>query len=320
MLRRTFLVAACAVALAGSGLGVIPALAQEDYPTRPVEFIVPWSPGGGSDTLMRIVAAGMEDQLGQPVPVINMPGASGTTGLREATRRQSDGYTMAQIHDGLVVAHHLGLTELNWDDFIPVGQITSSPQFLVVNADSPWNTIEEFLQYAEENPGQVRVGVTLAGVPHLHAAMIEESAGVEFGYVGYEGTGERIRGLLGGTVQAAIGDIASAFEFVRNGDLRFLAVGSDERLPQAPDVPTFKEMGHDLELTVTRGIVVPEGTPQENIDTLEQALAAMAEDEQVVRQLRNSGAEVVFRDQESYTQALQRLDETVQRLSSRIES
>lgn len=296
------------------------AMAQEDYPTRPIEFIVPWSPGGGSDTLMRIVSKNVEPHLGQAMAVVNMPGVSGTTGLAEAAQREPDGYTVAQIHEGLPVANATGLTDLNWDTFDLISLMTSSPQYLVVNADSEWDTFEEFAEYVRENPGEIRMGVTLAGVPHLHAAMIEDAIGGEFSYVGYEGTGERIRALVGGNLDAAIGDISSAHEFVKNGDLRFLATGARERLDATPDVPTFRELGHEnLELSVTRGIVAPEGTPQERLDTLEAALRDLSEDESFVQEIQNVGATVDFRGQDAYREYMQNLSDTIGRLANRLD-
>lgn len=317
MLKKMIMAAGAATIAAGLTTGTV--VAQDDYPSRPVEFIVPWSPGGGSDTLMRILANEVEPYLGQPVPVINIPGVGGTVGLLEASRRPADGYTVTQIHEGLPVAHYTGLTELNWDDFEPIALMTASPQYLVVNASSPWQTFEDFVAHAKENPGAIRMGVTLGGVPHLHAAMIEEAAGIEFSYVGYEGTGERIRALVGGNLDAAMGDVASAGQFVENGDLRFLAVGAPERVDEAPDVPTFSELGHDLELQVTRGVVAPKGTPQEALDTWEEALRQLAEDDEYVEKTNNAGAAVDFRGQEAYRKYLENLDATIQRLSSKLE-
>jgi len=316
MFRRTFALASLGAAAAVAA--ATPATAQE-FPAEPIEFIVPWSPGGGSDTLMRIVSNHIEPYLGQPMPVINMPGVSGTLGLEEATKREADGYTVAQVHEGLLVSHHTDITEVNWDDFEPIAALTSSPQIVVTNADRPYETFEEFVAYAKENPGEVKVGVTLAGVPHLHMAMIEEAAGIEFSYVGFEGTGERIRGLVGGHIDAAMGDIASAGEFVANGDLRFLAAGSNERLEQAPEVPTLMELGYDLELSVNRGIVAPTGTPPARIDVVETALEELQGDEAYVEALNNAGAEAVFRDQEAYRSYLETLDATVARLASKLE-
>lgn len=294
------------------------AAAQEDYPSKPVEFIVPWSPGGGSDVLMRIIANNVEPYLGQPMAVINMPGVSGTVGLREAAARAADGYTIAQIHEGLLIANQVGMTEQNWDSFDPIALMTSSPQFVVVNADQPYETFEEFIEYARENPGSIRFGVTLGGVPHLHAAMIEEAFDVEFSYVGYEGTGERIRALVGGNLDAAIGDIASSQQFVENGDLRFLAHGYSERLDQAPDVPTMEEVGAPMELLITRGIVMPKGSPEAARNTMEQALRELSEDPKFVEQTGNAGAEVQFRGQEDYTSYLSDLGATIERLADRL--
>lgn len=296
----------------------VPALAAADYPDRPVEFIVPWSPGGGSDTLMRLVAKDIEPFLGEPMPIINMPGVSGTIGLKEASRRAADGYTVSQAHEGLLTATATGVTELTWDDFDPIALVTASPQLLVVNADRPYETMEEFVAYAKENPGAVRVGVTLGGVPHLHAAMIEDAFGLEFAYVGYEGTGERIRALVGGNLDAVIGDLPSAGQFVEAGDLRFLAAGTAERLSEAPDVPTLKESGADLELLVTRGIVMPKGSPEDVRGTMESALGELAKDEAFIEQIGNVGAEVDFRGQEAYREYLGNLTGTIDRLADRM--
>ncbi|MBQ06377.1 MAG: hypothetical protein CMN11_07395, partial [Roseobacter sp.] len=150
----------------------------------------------------------------------------------------------------------------------------------------------------------------------LHAAMIEQAFGLEFKYVGYEGTGERVRALVGGNLDVAIGDISSSKQFVDNGDLTFLAVGATDRVDAAPDVPTFKELGQDLELNVTRGIVMPKGAPQEVRDTLEAALQEMAQDPTYIEQTNNAGADVGFRGQEDYRAYLSKLDETVKSLSS----
>ena len=288
----------------------------DTYPERAVEFIVPWSPGGGSDTLMRLVANNVQPFLGAEMPVINMPGVGGTVGLREASRRAADGYTISQVHEGLLVATETGITDLAWDDFDPIALMTASPQYLVAGKSDNYSNFEEFVTYANAHPGEISMGVTLAGVPHLHAAMIEQAFGLEFKYVGYEGTGERVRALVGGNLDVAIGDISSSKQFVDNGDLTFLAVGATDRVDAAPDVPTFKELGQDLELNVTRGIVMPKGAPQEVRDTLEAALKEMAQDPTYIEQTNNAGADVGFRGQEDYRAYLGKLDETVKSLSS----
>ncbi|WP_278924023.1 Bug family tripartite tricarboxylate transporter substrate binding protein [Pseudophaeobacter profundi] len=303
-----------AALLAAATLVAAPASAQ-DYPERPVEFIVPWSPGGGSDTLMRLISGNIADHLGTEMPIINMPGVGGTVGLREASRRAADGYTVSQVHEGLLVATEAGITDLSWDDFEPIALMTASPQYLVVHPTEDYADFAEFLAYAKANPGAITMGVTLGGLPHLHAAMIEQAYGLQFQYVGYEGTGERIRALVGGNLDAAMGDIASSKQFVDNGDLQFLAVGTPERVQEVPDVPTFVELGSDLNLLVTRGIVMPKGAPQQARDKMEAALEALSQDENYIEQTNNAGSSVMFRGQEDYRIYLTKLDGTVKSLA-----
>jgi tripartite-type tricarboxylate transporter receptor subunit TctC len=304
--------------IAGIGLASAaiaqPAIAQQ-YPERPVEFIVPWSPGGGSDTLMRLVANNITPFLGVEMPVINMPGVGGTVGLTEASRRAADGYTMSQVHEGLLAATATGLTELAWDDFEPIALMTASPQYLVAATDQPYDTFEGLVEYAQANPGELTIGVTLGGVPHLHAAMIAEAFDLDWRYVGYEGTGERVRALVGGNLDLAIGDISSSLQFVENGDLLFLATGSPTRMPQTPDVPTFIDLGADLDLSITRGIVMPKGTPDEAKATMETALENLSKDPSFIEQINNAGAEVAFRGQDGYTTYLSNLATSVDRLA-----
>ena len=138
---------------------------------------------------------------------------------------------------------------------------------------------------------------------------------MEYSYVGYEGTGERIRALVGGNLDLAIGDVSSSLQFVENGNLKFLAVGSAERMAQTPDVPTFKELGADLELTITRGIVMPKGAPEEAQAKMEAALGALSQDAAFVTQVNNAGAEVDYRGRDGYRAYLGSLAETVERLA-----
>jgi tripartite-type tricarboxylate transporter receptor subunit TctC len=292
--------------------------ALADFPERPVQMIVPWGPGGGSDIQMRVVANYAEKYLGQPIPIINMPGVSGTLGLADAREREPDGYTIAQVHEGLLVAYHTDMTDVHIRDFEPIASFTSSPQFLVVNAASEWETFEEFVSYAEENPGALRVGVTLAGTPHLHAAMIEEAAGIEFSYVGHEGTGERVRALVGGHIDAIIGDVSSVQEFVENGDLRYLVAGSTERHPAASEIPTLAELGYDIELSNNRGVYAPVGTPEERLDTLEAAFSNLADDDEFIAAIEATGADMVYRGREEYRDYMDRLDEVVERLATQL--
>ncbi|MGM8850916.1 Bug family tripartite tricarboxylate transporter substrate binding protein [Salinicola halophyticus] len=319
MLASSGAIASLTLGLGAAGLALSQSAQADDYPDHAIEFIVPWSPGGGSDALMRIISNSAEKHIGQPMPVMNMPGVSGTIGLKELAQKDPDGYTVGQIHEGLMASNATGLTQLNWDDFQPIASLASSPQFLVVNADSDWKTFEDFAEYAKAHPGEIRVGATLGGIPHVHAAMIEDAIGAQFRYVGYEGTGARIRGLVGGHIDASIGDISSSLEFVKNGDLRFLAVGSKERLEQTPDVPTFKELGYDnLNLSINRGIVAPKGIDPAKVETLAKDFEAMSKDPEFIKRVNNAGAEVDFMGPQAYADYLADIDATIKRLSGKL--
>ncbi|MFI0472386.1 tripartite tricarboxylate transporter substrate binding protein [Halomonas sp. HMF6819] len=287
-------------------------LAADSYPDRPIEFIVPWGPGGASDLLMRLVGRHLEQELDTPVPIINMPGASGTVGLREASRRDPDGYTITQIHEGLLMAHHAGVTDQNWDTFEPVAMMTSDNSVILVNADSGWETLDDMLEAVQASPGEYRMGVTLGGIPHLWAVQFENATDTEFGYVGYEGTGERLRALAGGHITVAIEDYQSAEAFLENGDMTALAAATDERLDELPDIPTLKELGYDLEFLVTRGVVVPKGTPDSIIETLESALESVAESDAFVNDVANAGGTVRFMNRADYTDYLERNDQFIE--------
>ena len=319
MLASGGAIASLTLGLGATGLATSQLAQAEDYPDKAIEFIVPWSPGGGSDALMRIISNAADEHIGQPMPVINMPGVSGTIGLKELAQKDPDGYTVGQVHEGLMAANATGLTQLNWDDFQPIASLASSPQYLVVNTDSDWKTFEDFAEYAKAHPGDIRVGATLGGIPHVHAAMIEDAIGAQFRYVGFEGTGARIRALVGGHIDASIGDISSSLEFVKNGDLRFLAVGSKERLKQTPDVPTFKELGYDnLNLSINRGIVAPKEIDPAKVETLAQGFEAMSQDPKFVERVNKAGAEVDFMGPQAYADYLAEVDATVKRLSGKL--
>lgn len=290
----------------------------DNYPTHPVEFIVPWSPGGGSDTLMRIVAKYLGENLGVAVPVINKPGVAGTLGLMEAVDKPNDGYTIAQIHEGLPTAYHLGITEINYDDFLPVASMTSSPQYLAVGQDFPADTMEEFVEYAKEHPNEVLFGCTMRGIIEIWGAMFEDLAGIQFKYVSYEGTGDRVKGLAGGFVDSIIVDYPSANQFVKAGKFKFLASATKERLEWTPDIPTMIESGLDMEWSIRRGIVVPKDTPLDRVKILEEGLRKVAQDKNFIKDIETAGGDVEFVSFEDYGAYLKKLDADIARAAEKV--
>lgn len=301
------------------GMGLpLSALAQSSYPERAVEFIVPWSPGGDSDLLMRVVANHLEKILGQAVPIINMPGVSGTQGLKDANKRKPDGYTISQIHEGLLTGHYSGLTDLNWSSFDLIGQITASYQYIAVNGKSKWQTFDDLIQDAIANPETIRAGVTLGGVPHLQMAMIEEATGAKFSYVGYEGTAERTRALVGNNVDVISADSGTSDSFIQTGDMRLLVAGSPERSTELPDIPTMQELGFDIELSVTRGLVAPKGTNPEIIATLTNALEEISKDSEFQQSIKNVGSNVSYLNPTDYAAKLERIEAVIKKLTNQL--
>jgi tripartite-type tricarboxylate transporter receptor subunit TctC len=161
--------------------------------------------------------------------------------------------------------------------------------------------------------------VTLGGVPHLHMAMIEEALGVEFSYVGFRDTGERIRAAVGGNVDIVIGDVASASEFVKNGDLIFAGVGTEERTAEEPDVPTMAEQGYDLSMAVTRGVVLPAGTPDEIVEALDTALEKAMSLPDIREKMTNAGSAEIYLGHEAYKAYLDKLDGEVDKVVGKLQ-
>ena len=289
------------------GVGISSVVYAGTYPSKPIQLIVPWKPGGGSDTQMRIVAHYMEKYLKVPVPVINKPGVSGTLGLKEFMRMPPDGYHIAQIHDGLVTAHYSGVTTLNYTDFEIIGAITDALQYLIVNADTPWKTAQEFLDYAKKNPKKVKFGLTLHGIAQVWVTELEDASGAKFKLVGYEGTAERIQALLGKFVDAIVGDYPSVEGFVKAGKFRLLACGTPERISKTPNVPTLKELGYNVTWGVKRGLILPKGTPKYILEKLQTTLKKIASDPSFVKKMDQIGARVDYLTSQQYEEYLRKI-------------
>lgn len=284
---------------------------QKDvYPSKSIEFIVPWGPGGGSDIAMRVFATHLGDYLEQSVVVVNKPGVSGTIGLAELTEKPANGYTIGMIHEGLIVAHHSDVTELNYDSFIPIASVTDDPQYLVAHIDAPYDTVEELQEYARANPGKVKLGMTLNGLPHMWGAILADEMGAEINLIPYEGVGERMQAAAGGFVDLLVAEHVAAEQFVENGDLKFLASCTEERQEITPDIPTLSESGIDMIAIVRRGIVVPKGTPQEIVDVLAEAIEEVGKSESFINELNKMQMEAYYMNQKDYITYLEQLNES----------
>ncbi len=260
---------------------------------------------------MRAVSEYAEEESEVAFPVINMEGSAGTVGLEDLNERPADGYNIGMVHDGLMVAHHTDVTDLNYDDFQPLAGLAETPQILAASADAPFDTFEEFEEYFQENPGEVDIGTTLQGIAHVWAEQLADQLDSEFNYVGYEGLGEAIQATAGGHVDVTITDYPSASEFVEAGDMKFLASGTEEPMEEIPETPTFSDYGYELDFLLIRGIVGPEGMEEEHVAALEDIFERVSENEGFQEELDNLGMEATFLDSEEFETHLSQQDEMV---------
>jgi tripartite-type tricarboxylate transporter receptor subunit TctC len=264
-------------------------VAAADYPSEDVRLLVPYTAGGPTDIAARALGAHLEEELGRPVVVENLPGASGATAYTELIASQPDGHTLSMTALPTAVLNYLandvGYTR---EDFAPVGVVTQVPSGIVVPADSPHQDLESLFEAARQDPQAVTVGTP--GATNTHAAetrRITELHDVPLTVVPFEGNAEVQTALLGGNVAAGFVNLSQdVLPAIESGELRLLAVGTEERLPYA-DAPTFVELGYPelTQSTTTFGVIAPAETPDEVVSTLEGALRSASEDEAVVEAL-----------------------------------
>jgi tripartite-type tricarboxylate transporter receptor subunit TctC len=258
-----------------------PALAQQ-YPSKPVTMIVPFPPGGVADIVGRPLAAQMEKALKQPIVVTNRTGAGGAVGMAAAAKSAPDGYTilmgLSSISIFPVSDRIMGRTPAyEMKDFAPIALITADPTVLVVSAESPWNTLQEFVASAKAYPGKINYSSSgVYGTLHVAMEIFANAANIKLFHVPYQGGGPALTALLGGQVHALASGPAPAIAQIKAGKMRALASWSTERLPLLPEIPTFKELGYDAEFYIWSGVFAPAATPSPVLDRLRIAVREAA--------------------------------------------
>jgi tripartite-type tricarboxylate transporter receptor subunit TctC len=276
-MRRTIL----GLVLAFSALA--PAIAQQ-FPTKEVSIIIPYAPGGATDLVFRALAASTQKHLGKAVVVINKAGGGGTVGVVEAQHAKPDGYTLVTAITPLTILPHQVKTTFTYRDFEPILNVVQDPVMFQVQAQAPWKTLPEFLDYAKKNPGLITVGNSGAGGGvHLIALAFEKAAGVKFNHIPFAGGGPSVTALLGGHINAVSVSPPEGIPQVKAGKLRIMALFSERRMSDFPDVPTVREQGVDFALGQWRGLAAPKGTPPEAIRILHDAFKKGMEDPAFVK-------------------------------------
>ena len=291
----TFISLIAAMALLALG----PATAGAAYPDRPIKMIVPWAAGGDTDAIHRVIANSMEKQLGKPVVVVNIAGASGTVGAREAMKAAPDGYTILAIHDFIHTTYYTGVGDMTYKDFDPVALLTSTPSVFAAYGKTPWTSMKELIEDARKRPEQITVGVSLGSTSHFFPAMIAQAAGIKWKYVSYEGTAPRMTALMGGHVLLGETNLTQ-LDKLKAGQIKMLTIATAARVPEIPDMPTLKELGIDIVYAVNRGIFAPKGTSEAVLAKLEDACGKAAKDPAVTDAMKKQGTLVEFLNRKAY--------------------
>src|SRR6185295_18375936 len=283
---------------------------QAAYPSRPVRIIVPFAAGGGADIISRLLQPHLQQTLGQPFVVENRAGAAGRIGAAMVAKADADGHTLLTTTEAsLVIAPHTGAA-LGYDprkDFAPISLLTRNTVILVVHPSVPARTLQEFMALARARPGQLFFASSGVGGPnHLAGEIFNRMTGLDIVHVPFVGTGAAIPAVLGNQVAAMWGFTAGLIPFIRDGSLRVLAVGSRERLPVLPEVPTVAEAGvGGYEAASWIGMLAPAATPQPVVGQIFDTVSAAMRLPAVRDPLISTGSEIVLSTPAEFARAIE---------------
>jgi tripartite-type tricarboxylate transporter receptor subunit TctC len=290
-LRRFRLALAALACLLTAGAGT----ARAQYPTRPVEIIVPFAAGGGTDLIARLMCEGLSQRLGQSFVAVNRPGANTNVGTLAAIHARPDGHTLLMASIGLAANPSL-YTKLGFDpqhDLAPIALIANVPTILVTSNALPADSLASLIAYVKARPGELNYASYGVGSgPHLAAELFQSVTGTRMVHVPYGGGGPAALGVIGNTVQMLFSSVVPVLGMVRGGSVKAIAVAAEHRLALLPEVPTFKESGVDYLSGTWFGILAPAKTPAPVIAKLQAAIHDMLGDPAIRARLTEQGAEV----------------------------
>lgn len=303
--RRSFVVGTAAAAATFAGRQ---SFAQDAYPSRAITMVSPFPPGGVSDTITRPLDAALETVFKQPVVLENKAGAAGAVGAQFVAAAKADGYTLlthiVSISGFAAVDKLFGRTpKFTNADFIPLARIVADPIVMIVNKDLPYKTLKDLVADAKANPDKLIYSSSgLYGASHIPTVLFAKSAGdLHLRHLPTNGGGPAVTAVLGGNVNFFLSPTSIALPHIRAGKVNALAVSSAQRAKSLPDVPTFKELGYDLEYYFWVGIFAPKGTPTPIVNTLREGLDKAAHSKQFLDTLENLGQELAYMDQPEFT-------------------
>jgi tripartite-type tricarboxylate transporter receptor subunit TctC len=294
MLRKTIVPMMAVVAL----VAAMPRAHTADYPTRPVNLQVAFTPGGPSDVLSRIIGRKLEQLLGQPFVIENRPGAGGNIAAEAVAHAAPDGYTLLMGNNSILATNAALYKTIGFDpekDFAPISLIGSQANILVVNPQVPARSMAELIAYAKANPGKVNYGSSGYGAAaHLAGELFKAEARIDIVHVPYKGAAPALQDLVGGHVQMMFATAASVVQLIHDGQVRALAVTTLKRTTVLPDLATVDELGiKGFDATTWHGLVAPSKTPKDVLATLHRATAAALADAGVKKQLADLGVDII---------------------------
>ena len=279
-------------------LGAAPSMAQTPYPSKPITMIVPFSAGGTTDILARVVGQALSTELGQSIIIDNRPGAGGNIGGQAAARAAGDGYTLFMGTVGTHAINEALYKKMPFDpvkDFAPLTRVANVPNLLVAHPSQPFKTVKEMMAYAKANPGKLNFGSSGSGSSiHLSGELFKSLAKVDMVHVPYKGSAPAVTDLLGNQIAIMFDNLPSVIPHVRSGKLRAIAITTAKRSPELPDVPTIAEAGvPGYEAMSWFGLLAPAATPAPVLAKLSGALAKVLANPEVKKKIVDQGGEPV---------------------------
>ena len=297
MIKTKFLIA-CSLAITFIATLSLPnaALAQT-YPTKPIRFVVPYSPGGLPDTVARVVSQRLQERFGQAVVVDNKPGANGAVAAASLATAPADGYTFLITDGSMLTINPLMNKKLSYNpikDFAPVSLVASSPLFLAVNSAVKAHTFDEFIALAKATPGALNYGSSgIGSTHHLTTEAMNAGLGIAMTHVPYRGSANSVPALIGGQVDMVFSAYPSMAGFVKSGQVRLLATNSAKRSTLAPDVPAISERLPGFDFAVIVAVLAPTGTPPAIVQRISTEIAKIAKRQDVIDHMQVAGIEMV---------------------------
>lgn len=288
-----------------------PALADTSYPNKPIRLVVPFSPGGSTDVVARLLAEQLKTELGQPIIVDNKPGAGGNIGGDAVAKSAPDGYTLLMAAAGPTVINPSLYSKMPYDplkDLAPVTMIVREHNLMAINPAIPAKTVKEFIAYAKSRPGQLNFGSPGNGSPaQLAGELLNQTAGINLQHVPYKGSGPAVVDLVAGHISMMIDNMPALLPHVQSGKLRALAVASEKRASAAPDVPTMIESGlQGYVVTAWKGLMVPAGTPPDIVNKLNKAMVKILAKPDMRQRMIDMGAEPVGDTPEQFAASIKK--------------